>query len=347
MAFALTDIQKRIARLVIITALVSLVAAIGTYGYMQYLLRPQPHALMHVRLNVPSWPGFMIAPLAEELGYMKEEGIKVGFKEYPDKSELNEADILPYDVRGMLAVDLVEEARRIKPLGKVVIITDRSVGGDALLMRPGAPELTSSKQKRITGDDSYPFFFPYVLDLLGGNISTFTSDLSLTQEEVLKKLEEGKVDYAMTYEPYLSMALSKGAVSLFTSQDAPGVVTDTLIFSDRFISAHPDLVGGFTRAYMRAFVYWQAHPDAAYARVGQLFKRKPADFVAQMQKVEMLGLNQNHEAMFSGIGLQSIYGNMRAVQVYENRKGPVVNLNVDALVYPDAVHMLFMGGPAT
>lgn len=325
-----------------ITVLLVLLSSLVIYGYKKYFIVTPVAPLTHVRLNTPSWPGFMIAPLAEELGYMRAEGIKLGLKDYPDKSELDEADILPYDVRGMLAVDLVEEARRLRPLGKVVLLTDRSVGGDALIARVGAPLVQSSSTKRITGEDSYPFFFPYVLDLLGGNINTFKSDLSLTQEEVVQKLTSGQVDYAMTYEPYLSDVLSKGAKLIFSSQDAPGVVTDTLIFSNDMVLKRPDIVLRFTRAYMRAFRYWQTHPEQAYLAVGKIFKRTPVEFASQMKEVEMLGLSANHDSMFSGIGLRSIYGNMRAVQVYENRRGIVKDLNIDALIYPDAVHMLYL-----
>lgn len=335
------EVKKKITAIVRLTVLLVLLSALIIYCYKSYFIERPTVPLAHVRLNMPSWPGFMIAPLAEELGYMREEGIKVGLKEYPDKSELDEADIIPYDVRGMLAVDLVEEARRLRPLGKVVLLTDRSVGGDALIARPGAAVVQSSSTKRITGEDSYPFFFPYVLDLLGGDITTFKSDLSLTQEEVVQKLTSGQVDYAMTYEPYLSDVLSKGAKLIFSSKDAPGVVTDTLIFSNDMVTKHPDIVFRFTRAYMRAFEFWKAHPEQAYIAVGKIFKRSPKEFASQMKEVEMLGLNENHDSMFSGIGLRSIYGNVRAVQVYENRRGIVKDLSVDALIYPDAIHMLY------
>lgn len=343
MEATLKEIMQSALRYGVLAGLLATLSACIIYAYPRFMITPAVTPLTHVRLNVPSWPGFMMAPLAEELGYMRDEGIKVGYKEYPDKSVLDEQDIAPYDVRGMLAVDLVEEARRIRPLGKVVIVTDRSLGGDALLARPGAPSLSSKTKKVITGDDSYPFFFPYVLDILKGDMKSFTSDLSLTQEEVIAKIASGKVDYAMTYEPYLATALEKGAILIFSSKDAPGVVTDTLVFSNEMIEKHPDIVLGFSRAYMRAYDYWKANPREAYRRVQKIFKRDPDAFEAQMKEVDMLSLSDDHTSMFSGMGLQSIYGNMRAVQVYENRRGPIIDLNVDELVYPDAVHMLFAG----
>ncbi len=344
MEIVLRDVMKAFTKFALLTILLIMLSACIVMGYIRMFLFTPVTPLTHVRLNMPSWPGFMIAPLAEELGYMREEGIKVGLKDYPDKSVLDESDILPYDVRGMLAVDLVEEARRIRPLGKIVLLTDRSVGGDALIARDGAEPIQSSKKKRITGDDSYPFFYPYVLDLLNGNINDFESDLSITQEEVLQKLKDKKVDYAMTYEPYLSQALADGAHMVFSSKDAPGVVTDTLIFSDAMIDKHPEIVFRFVRAYMKAYAFWRANPDQAYRRIQKIFKRTPGEFESQMKEVEMLGLSENHDSMFSGIGLRSIYGNIRAVQVYENRRGEVKELNVDALVYPNAIQRLYIDG---
>lgn len=341
MEFVLQGIREYIKRFGVLLLLLVVLSASIIFAYPKLFLAVPPAPLTHIRLNQPSWPGFMIAPLAEELGYMREEGIKIGYKEYPDKSVLDEVDIEPYDVRGMLAVDLVEEARRIRPLGKIVIITDRSIGGDALLVYPGAPSIQSSEKKTITGDDSYPFFFPYVIDLLKGDMNSFVSDVSITQEEVVDKITTGKVNYAMTYEPYLSLAISKGAVKVFSSKDASGVVTDTLIFSNHIIEQHPQLVQGFARAYMRAYNYWKANPKEAYRMVRKVFNRSPEEFAAQMKEVEMLGLSENNASMFSGIGLRSIYGNIRAVQVYENRKGPVIDVNVDALVYPDPIRTLF------
>lgn len=346
MELVLKDFWKTLLRMGVLAGLLALLAFSVDFAYKYFYLTPAPAPLFHVRLNAPSWPGFMIAPLAEELGYMREEGIKIGLKKYPDKSVFSEEDILQYDVRGMLAVDLVEEARRLHPLGKVVLITDRSVGGDALLVHPGSPSLQTSEPKTITGDDSYPFFYPYTIDLLKGNIASFKSDLSLTQEEVVDKITKGKVNYAMTYEPYLSQAIRGGAVMIFSSKDAPGVVTDALVFSNTMIEKHPEVIQAFARAYMRAFEYWKTNPRDAYRRVGKIFGRSPGAFEEEMKRVEMLGLPENHASMFSGNGLRSIYGNIRAVQIYENRKGPVMDLDVDALVYPDVIHKLFGGDPS-
>jgi hypothetical protein len=77
--------------------------------------------------------------------------------------------------------------------------------------------------------------------------------------------------------------------------------------------------------------------------VRKVFNRSEDEFTKQMQEVELLGLSENNVSMFSGVGLHSIYGNVRAVQVYENRKGPVININVDSLVYPDSIRLLIQG----
>lgn len=343
-----TDESARSRNILIIFACVIGVALIAAY---YYFWQPKPvenvqnvveKPFIHIRMAKPFWPGFMMPTLAAELGYMKEEGIAMEFPDLPN--DMDTFDAMKnnlVDVRGALAADYLSRVRKLGKIdSQIVILSDYSYGGDALVARKGAPALNKKIPVKLSGAEDYLFFVPYALDALNISTTSITYVNIPDDGERIEKLIAGEIDYAATYEPFLSKAIASGAKVIFSSADQRGILTDALVFDSRFIAQHPDALVGFTRAYFKAYNYWKANPDEAYTKIAKYYENKE-EITEQMKGIVMLGLDDNMEAMSTALGLTSIYGNLQMVQAYEEAANRGTFVEVLRLVYSDAVRKVF------
>jgi len=165
-------------------------------------------------------------------------------------------------------------------------------------------------------------------------------------EESAKLLKAGRVDVAVSHEPFLSQFVqAKTAHTVYSSQDAPGLITDILTFRTDFMEANPATIAAILRAYFRALDFWKAHPTEACAIVAKKFKDTPTDVSQQLSGITMLGLEDNGTAFTFAPGLRSLYGNMRQIGkfVLEHNKKSPEGLDTDKLIEKRFIKDLMKG----
>lgn len=298
--------------------------------------------LVHIKMVKPSWPGFVIPALAYELGYFKEEGIAIDYIDLPDGAdifdELRKGNV---DVQGTLSTQYLSNIRNTNSIdSRIVLLTDYSNGGDAIIARKGAPDLKSKNIKKIAGIEDYEFFLPYSLELLDVDEKTVKYVSIPADQERVDKLLSGEIDYAVTYDPYLSQAVGKGAQVIFTSSDKPGILTDVLLFSNRLIEKKPEIVKAYVRAYFKAYDFWRDYPLQSYKTVYSFYKYLPEDFEKQMKRVKLLSLDENIDAMSVNAGFNSVFGNLQVEQSYLIERNGGRSFPLEAMIYSNALRGL-------
>lgn len=292
-----------------------------------------------IRLYSSPWPGFMLIELANKMGYFSEEGIEIEYVDantVPEMYGMLKRDELDASVE--VVADLYSKTYRDKvPSVQVVLLTDYSKGADAILKRKNAPLLNSATLKTFAGVEDYSFFVPYALEKVGANKDSIKYELITDDEEKVNRLISGKIDYTVTYEPYLTKAVKSGAEIVYSSADVPGVILDGLVFNTKFINEHPDKVYGFIRAYFKAYRTWKSSPTETYKLVSDFTKTKAEDIPAMMKKIEMLDLDDNVDSMSNKQGLVSVYNNLQEASFYETKSHIYNGLKIEDMVYPDAI----------
>ncbi|HXK38146.1 MAG TPA: ABC transporter substrate-binding protein [Candidatus Paceibacterota bacterium] len=287
------------------------------------------------------WPGFLIVPLAEKLGYFQDEGLNVELHTYLSVDDLvDDVRSGKINARAGLTSEIVYEARDHGIHAYIVLITDRSLGADAVLTRKGARPIAISKGSKIAYIGKPDFFVEWALRSFNMSPKDYEFIDAGSEEASVELLQKGLVDHIITYEPYVSMAKDVGATEEYTSAASPGVITDVIAFNAAYVEEYGSAIEAFARAYFRAYDFWKTNPNEAYRIVRNTFHITESEFRQQMRGIEMLDKDANKSSMYIYSGLGSIYGNIRLINLFANQYTSIPSLNPDRLIYPNAIRSL-------
>ncbi|KAA0274314.1 MAG: ABC transporter substrate-binding protein [Acidobacteria bacterium] len=107
----------------------------------------------------------------------------------------------------------------------------------------------------------------------------------------------GKVDVAVTYEPYLQAALDEGddCKIIFSAEERPGLISDPLSFSPDFIESNPDAVVGVLRAWDDAVEFYNSNTEEAQAIVAEAVGEKPDALASSFDGIKLFSLQESQD----------------------------------------------------
>mgnify|MGYP001142669194 CR=1 FL=1 len=258
-----------------------------------------------IRIGIDLWPGYYPVILAKHLNLFKKRNLIVDI-------------VLPEDTDNMLQdftsgkLDLVcvamGDAFSLKaedPNLKVVMITDESAGGDALL---GNPEDLSSLKGRKIGTNLDGFGELFVKAFLEkGGLSL--NDVSLVHQEAsdaIHFLQEGRADVVHTWEPYVTEVVSFNAGDvLFDSSHTPGLIPDSLLANGKTIRHNPKALRLFIEAWLEAVDWWLDHRVKGDSIIESELVLMPGS--VNLEGVRLYTKNDNIEAFRLGQSMTSLH----------------------------------------
>ena len=271
-----------------------------------------------ITIGTAIWPGYLGLYVAQEKGYFKEAGLDVDINLCVGLAEVSR-DYLAGKMQGRanLVFDAVKEQ-----LGgfdhKVVLAIDYSNGSDAILASKEIRSVQDFKGKRVGYEFGTleEFYLTWVLVENGMQISDIIP-VNADPEVAAKMLKDGQVDIAVTYEPFVSrFVASENFHVVYSSADAPGLITDILTFRTDFIETYPETIQAIVGAYFKAIDFWKTHSDEAQTIVAKKFGDTPESIANQLKGVKLLDERDNETAFTFSTGLQSLYGNMRQIGTF-------------------------------
>lgn len=289
------------------------------------------------------WPGFMLITLADKLGYFHDEGILVNSAPYDD-SDLLESDFMNEVINGRTgyASAVVDLAVKIGNTEQIIIVSDYSIGGDALVARDYAKPIRKVTKPKIAYVGNIDFFLYWIIRKTNNDPSNVEFVEYDSEEDSLLAFKNGEIDYLFTYDPYLSEAVASGGVVEYSSKDAPGIVADVFTLNKKFIESNSKEVEAFTRAYFKAYEYWSINKTKSYELVGPVFELTADELDEQMGKIKMLDLRDNDNAMEMHAGLDSLYGNLRLITMFMSEIDEKYMIDKDYdLIYTRAVRNIY------
>lgn len=252
-------------------------------------IREEPEPL---RVGTVLWPGHEPLFLARQLGYLDEQ--KVRLVEYSSLTEVVRAfrngAVQAVGVTLDMALQLQEHG--FDP--KVVLVLDKSMGGDAVVARPEVRGLRELRGRRVAVEDWGVSLF--VLSRALEHAGLKPADLRIVHlpvDQHMRALREREVDAVVTIEPYASRLLEEGARRLFDSTQIPGEVLDVLLTNGEVAARNPEALQHLTEAWFKALAYLEAHPDDALARMSPRLQMSEAELARSMRGMELLGLAEN------------------------------------------------------
>jgi ABC-type nitrate/sulfonate/bicarbonate transport system substrate-binding protein len=242
-------------------------AALAASMQLSYPKIATAQSLQTVNMAIPSKSFQMVIyPVAQQKGYMKEEGI-----------DLRIIYVAPTtSIQGMLGGDvqftgagtsaLVSIARANTPLKVVVATNDRVL--QWLLSRPDIASPKDLKGKRIatTGAGAIATFMLKQILIkhgLDGNKDPVYLDTGSGNQ--LPALLAGAMDAAVLSVEQRYIGLDKGMKEMFFFGNEVKNSWGTLATTDKLIKENPKMVGGFVRATIKALRYVRQNKEGTLA----------------------------------------------------------------------------------
>jgi NitT/TauT family transport system substrate-binding protein len=237
-----------------------------------------------IKLGMSTWLGYAPLYLAKEKGFYQKRGLDVEIVVIQS----------PVDRRAAFAADriqgfattvdtLVMTAAAETPIPvKQVLVLDASHGGDGIVAKKEIKTLQDLKGKTVAGQmgggASY-FWLNYVLMQNGMKLSDLKM-VDMRAGDAGSAFVAGKVDAAVTWEPWLSRAKNTphGHV-LYSSDKTPGIIVDSLGFKPEFLAKNGASVRKIIEAWNEAIDFATKNPQEADAIMGK-FANLTADIFA-------------------------------------------------------------------
>lgn len=207
-----------------------------------------------IKLGIDLWPGYYPAIIAAQKGFFAKHqlDVEVIIPENTDTmlSQFNNQKI---DAVCVAAGDIILIASETRA-AKIVMITDLSAGGDAIV----SANNWNNKKHLTIGTNLGGFGEIFVRQFLKDyHIKTSSVNIiDIDASEAPELIRSQKLDLAHTWEPYVSQAKSLGGRIVYTSWQTPGLIPDVLAFHREFIEKHPDKVTAFINAWFAATNWW-------------------------------------------------------------------------------------------
>lgn len=155
-----------------------------------------------------------------------------------------------------------------QPAGKVVGIIDRTIGADAIILNTKVfPQLKSlleleklvreranqgQKLKMVFAGDTPSEFLALVLDIKFENFNLDDFEVVRVEDaSIAWELMQSDPEIALgvLWEPFVNTARKAGHTVVLSSDDAPKLIVDVIVASDRLLEENPKAVTDFVTAY--------------------------------------------------------------------------------------------------
>ena len=247
------------------------------------------------KLSVNSWVGYAPFYLAKEKDIFKQEGVDVDIVVMDDTAQ-RKAAMINGDVDGLGdTVDLLVTERDEKVPAVSVMQNDFSNGADGIVAIDSIKTIQDLKGKKIAVQKNFvsESFLNYVLKKNGLSPSDVIM-IDMEAGAAGAAFVAGKVDAAVTFEPWLSKAKErKNGHVLVSSSDVPGVVVDTLSINETYLKNNQEVVKKVMRSWFKALEYYKNNQEESNLIMSKYYKISPQEFSDMISGLEWPNLDQN------------------------------------------------------
>ena len=236
-----------------------------------------------IRILAPTWLGFAPVHVAIKNGCFEKRGLDVSIKFEDDL-----ANVMAAMARGdiemqMRSVGEYQGRPRDKSTpGMIIGVIDESVGGDGVITDEKIKSVADLKGKTVASELNIPARLLLQMALKNAGLSL--KDLKIKDiatADTAAVFADESISAIATYEPFMSQAIQtsarKGARTLFTSKDYPGLIIDAIIVRNEDLKANPKKYSAFLSCIYQAVDFIKAEPGKFAEMVAPEFGLTPDD----------------------------------------------------------------------
>lgn len=277
-----------------------------------------------LRIVSSPWPGYEPLYLARDLGYLKESAVRIS--ELPSSNINFEAfkngsgDVATLTLDEV--VTLLAEGRKLR----LLLVMDISNGADAVVANSNIKSLAELKGKRL-GMENIPLGV-YMLNRMLEAARLDAADvkvLPLPEDKHENAYRQGRIDAAITMEPYKTKLIRAGGHVLFDSSQIPNEIFDLVVVREDVYQARRDDLCHLVQQWFRTLDYIEANPEDAATRMGKRLGIDAATFRASMDGLAVPDRKEN-QRLLGGDSPALLVPAMRLTEIMQRERmitGPV------------------------
>lgn len=253
-----------------------------------------------IKLGVQPWLGYGPWWIAAEQGFFKKHGLNVKVVNFTW-----DADMAAAVSSGRLdvicaATNFVIALRNQGIDLKGFLVLDASYEADAILAPKSIKTIKDLKGKAVAYEKgaTSDLLLNYALKESGLELAD-VKPVGMAAADAGLALIAGRVDIAVTYEPYISAALKQGDDHhvLYTSAERPGLISDLAVSTGNFIQQNPEVVKNLILAWDDAVNYLRENPDKGGKVIADAVKSPMQEFKVAFEGVRLYSLKENVEIL--------------------------------------------------
>lgn len=245
-----------------------------------------------LRIVSSPWPGYEPLYLARDLGFLNESSVHI--TELPSSNLNMEAFSNGSTDLSTLTLDetltLLAKGQKLR----ILLVMDVSNGADGVVARPDIMSLAELKGKRV-GMENIPlgaYILSRILDMSGLKASELEV-IPMPEDKHEKAYLQGKIDAAITMEPYKTKLTQAGAHVLLDSSQMPDEIFDLIVVKEDVYQSRREDLCHLVQQWFRTLDYVQTHQQEAYTRMGKRLGMEAETFRAAMAGLKVPSRQDN------------------------------------------------------
>lgn len=248
------------------------------------------------QMGIEPWLGYGPWDVAQQKGFFKANGINVNISNFTTDDQINAALASgKLDGANIATHTMLRLAAAGLPI-KAVLLEDESDRADAILAGAGINSIKDLKGKKVAYEEgtTSDILLHHALAANGMTIKDINK-VPLAAADAGAAAIGGKVDAAVTYEPYLTTALhqNKNFKLIYTAGQDPGLVGDVFVVRDDVLKSRPGQIAALLKSWQQAIAYYRSQTASAQAIITTAVGAKPGDLTTAFKGVKIYSLQDN------------------------------------------------------
>lgn len=253
-----------------------------------------------VKLGVQPWLGYGPWWIAEKKGFFKKHNIDIKVINFTWDSDMAAA-VASGNVHVIAAATNFLIAVRNQNIDlQGFLVLDAAYEADAILSPSSIKSISDLRGKSIAFEagSTSDLLVNYALKENGMTVKDI-KPVQMAAADAGLALIAGRVDIAVTYEPYISAALKqgKGFHVLYTAAERPGLISDLALAERQYIEKNPEVIKGMILAWDDAVNFLEDHPEEGGKIIADAVHSPMDEFKIAMKGVRVYNLEGNKKIL--------------------------------------------------
>jgi NitT/TauT family transport system substrate-binding protein len=276
--------------------------------------------LTEVKIGTQPWIGYGPFWIADEQGFDEDHGVNIELVNFSTDQDLESGFA---SGRFQAANNANNTLIRLADLGldyKIVLMEDISLEADAVVSCN--PDVQSIEDIANVDDLKVAFeefsvsdvLFRHALNEAGVDFES-VDYTPIPASDAGTAAVAGRVDIAVTYEPYLQAAVEEGdnCEIIYTAAERPGLISDALAINTEFAESDPEAVVGVLQAWGDAIDFYNENTQEGQAIIAEGVGEKPDALTASFEGVQLFDLQESQDYLENDY--EALWNDIRTIMV--------------------------------